>query len=149
MYFRGAPLNAVQMKRSLEVIMVDDDRDDIEIMREAFAAIGKEDLFLAFDSGSALFDYLDTQIDASHSSVLLLDHNLPGETGEDLLERLGAHPLLERLTFVSFSTYLGEIQISRLKEKGAVRCLTKPSTFAEYVAIARQLSQLGSMDGIL
>jgi CheY-like chemotaxis protein len=131
------------MENIYEVIMIDDDQDDIEMMQDAFREIGKEHLFKSFNSSNQLLDHLnETTEDSTYSSLLLLDHNLGRETGEDVISKISGHPGFEKLTLVLFSTLLTNDQVKRLEARGAVLCLTKPDTFPRFVQVAKQLTQI-------
>jgi CheY-like chemotaxis protein len=131
--------------RNFEVVMVDDDHDDVDIMKDAFREIGKESIFKTFESGKDLLNYLDSlETPAEYPTVVLLDHNIPGENGQEILSRFKKHPLQRAITFVVFSSSLSQKQEENLKDVGAINCLTKPDSFSKYVEVATYLCNMAN-----
>lgn len=131
------------MRKQYDIVMVDDDADDVEFMQDAFREIGKDTVFGTFESGKELLNYLDgLNSSSAYPTVVLMDHNIPGENGQDILSRFKHHPHQRAITFVVFSSSLSDKQIENLKEVGAINCLTKPESFEKYVAVADYLWHL-------
>jgi response regulator RpfG family c-di-GMP phosphodiesterase len=129
-----------KMQRTFNVVMVDDDQDDLEIMKEAFSTICRENDFGTFDSGKQLIHYLDNiSSPEEYPSVVMLDHNLAGENGKEIILKLKGHAISNQMTFVIFSSAISPLQEEQLKDVGVITCLKKPSVFHKFVEVAKYL----------
>ena len=84
-------------------------------------------MLVAQDGQEALARLHDTDID-----LVLLDINMPRMDGFELLERMRAEKLLDRVAVVMCSTSTYEEDISRAKNLGACGYLTKPPDFSQF-----------------
>ena len=86
------------------IIIVEDDIDDQEIMKEVFESLGVANTLLIFSDGSEALTYLQTSTDQPF--LILCDINLPKLNGLELREEIDADNALRRksVPFVFFST---------------------------------------------
>ena len=73
---------------------------------------------------------------------MLLDINMPRMDGFELLERMRAEKLLDRVAVVMCSTSTYEEDISRAKDLGACGYLTKPPDFSRMKSILEKSTTL-------
>ncbi|RYZ00776.1 MAG: response regulator [Chitinophagaceae bacterium] len=83
------------------IIYVEDDPDDVLLLREAFADIDGYDL-LVLGNGAELLRYLDGTIHLP--SLIILDINMPVLNGRETLKLLKQHPVFSGIPVVMFST---------------------------------------------
>jgi CheY-like chemotaxis protein len=82
-------------------IYVDDDDEDIQLIKEAFADLTDHKL-VTFYNSSELFLFLKT---AKHfPSLIILDINMPGLNGHETLRLLKEHARYSAIPVVLFST---------------------------------------------
>ena len=88
------------------VIVIDDDRDDQEIMMDAFNEIGFSNPLIFFDKPGAAMDFLKTTSESPF--VILSDVNLPQQNGIDFKREIDSIPYLRQksIPFVFFSTFV-------------------------------------------
>ena len=88
------------------IIVIEDDKDDQEILQEAIEDLGIRNKLLFFDKGSDAFDYLKTTSDKP--LVIFSDVNLPQQSGVEFKRHLDSDPQLRQksIPFVFFSTYI-------------------------------------------
>jgi CheY-like chemotaxis protein len=132
----------IHTMNKFEVIMVDDDADDIDMMREAFDAIHYSHCFVHFQSGKHFMDFLENLADTAElPSLIILDYNMPGLNGEDILARLRKEERFENITVVFFTTGISPQQQKKLESMGSVCCVIKPATYHEFLKIATEIKK--------
>lgn len=119
------------------VVYVDDDEDDRELLRDAFAAISDHAL-ITLKNGVELFSYLPSSFKTV--CLIVLDINLPGEDGIKIVERLQRTEDYLFIPVVMFTTGIHPPQIKALQEK-KVEVIKKPSSYLEVKSIATTLLQ--------
>ena len=88
------------------VVVIDDDRDDQELMQDAFTEIGVTNQLVFFETPEHAIEYLKTTTDSPF--VILSDVNLPQQNGIEFKREIDSTPYLRQksIPFVFFSTYL-------------------------------------------
>jgi len=76
-----------------------------------------------------------------HASLIIIDLNLPDESGEMLVDYLKSHPTLHHLPIIILSADAMPDTIARLKEKGINEYLTKPLNIAVFNKTVLTLTQ--------
>jgi CheY-like chemotaxis protein len=118
-------MSSEQTSKSL-VLYVDDDEDDIELVREAFERYPNIEL-LTFKESYAFLRYLVTDKSSPRiPSLVLIDINMPVLNGKELLTMLKSYPYLRNVTTVIYTTssFRGDKDFAkRLK----ARFVTKPT----------------------
>ena len=86
------------------VILVEDDEDDREILKEVFKSLEVENTLLFFSNGQEVLNYLMTTTDKPF--LILCDVNLPKMRGTELRHRLNENEHLRKksIPFVFLST---------------------------------------------
>lgn len=111
-----------------QILLVDDDRT-IQRLTEAFLKPLDVDCEFAGCSAEA-FESLARRL----PDLILLDHELPGESGLEILERLKADPILAQIPVIYATGTAKETVISRCFEAGANDYIQKPIRRPELVA---------------
>lgn len=88
------------------IIMIDDDKDDQEIMQDVVNDLEIHNKLLFFDKGADAFDYLKTTTE--QPIVILSDINLPQQSGVEFKRHIDNDPQLREksIPFIFFSTYI-------------------------------------------
>jgi CheY-like chemotaxis protein len=128
----------------IEVLLVEDDRGDELMTREAFEddKIGNR-LHVARDGEQAL-DFLCRRgeyAQAPRVDLVLLDLNLPKYGGRQVLERIRADPELTHLPVVILSTSSSEEDILRSYKLHANAFVTKPVDVSQFISAVRQIDE--------
>ena len=86
------------------LVIVEDDIDDQEIIKEVFESLGLSNTLLLFTDGFEALTYLQTTTDQPF--LILCDINLPKLNGLELREQINADDRLRRksVPFIFFST---------------------------------------------
>lgn len=132
-------------RRRKTILLVEDNDDDVELARAAFARCGVPLELAVVEDGAAALDYLFCR--SEHAArppeppdLVLLDLKLPGIDGFEVLSRARAAPGLRGLPVVVFTSSVEEQDVARSVECGANSYVRKPTDFDEFVAGARQLA---------
>jgi len=132
--------------KTITILMADDDADDRDMARDAFAESHLvNDLRFVYD-GVELMDYLKRRgryADAEASprpGVILLDLNMPKKDGREALAEIKADPTLQNIPIIILTTSKQEEDILRSYQLHANSYISKPVTFD---ALVRVVSALG------
>ncbi|RYD51066.1 MAG: response regulator [Sphingobacteriales bacterium] len=111
------------------ILLVEDDQDDIDLVKQAIEALQIKRRVEYFRSGQELIAYLKRTEVAP--MVVICDVNLPGETGFDVKDSIIADPELKykAVPFIFWSTTASERQIQHAYDLSAQGFFTKPTTF--------------------
>jgi CheY-like chemotaxis protein len=129
------------------VLQVDDNESDVLLLERAFAQAGITNPLRVANCGQMAIDYLagtgafaDRQ-KAPLPCMVLLDINMPGMSGFDVLGWIRRQPALKDLVVVLFSSTAEPEFVKRGYELGANDFVQKPDGFCQSVEIARRLQQ--------
>lgn len=136
-----------QEKRSIVILIADDDPDDRMLAKEAW-----EESRLANDvhfvtDGEELMDYLYRRGEyaslgaSSRPGVILLDLNMPRKDGREALKEIKADPNLRQIPIVVLTTSKAEEDIYRSYDLGVNSFITKPVTFESLVEVMKTLGK--------
>jgi len=118
----AARLDTPQLSlRGLRVLVVDDEPDARELMREILSAYGA--VVHAASSG----DEAVSALEALRPDVLVSDIGMPGEDGFELLRRVRALPSpYARIPAIALTAYAGEVNVRKSELSGFQGHLSKP-----------------------
>jgi len=139
------PATADAPRGQLEILLVDDSEDDLVLLAEAFRDLPEARLLPpARDGQSALSrlrgaDGLGGEPLARRPDLLLLDVNLPGLNGFEVVAAIRAVPGLQTLPVVLLSTSSLDTDVQRAYRSGANSYITKPASFDRLREIAQAL----------
>jgi CheY-like chemotaxis protein len=132
------------MPESFTILMIDDDEEDFTLIREALASRGlKVDLYWAEDGGEAM-DFLFRRGEypnAPTPNLILLDLNMPGKDGFEVLRDIKAHSGLRRIPVVILTSSADERHVSRGYNIGANSFMLKPMSFDEMAKAMQSLCE--------
>lgn len=129
------------MNQTNHVLLVDDDPANERLMFEAFKKAASESTLHAVENGDDAIKFLKREAkfaDAPKPSLIILDLNLPGKNGFEILEDIKKIKELKNVPvlILTGSSAAGDIQnCSRLYCK----YLLKPTRFHELVQLVKSL----------
>ena len=132
------------------VLNVDDTEDDVVMLQAACQSAKVSFRFQSVDGGENALLYLqgaDPYDDASvfpFPDLLLLDLKMPGKSGFDVLQwlRAQAHPRLQKLPVIIFTSSMHNEDATRAFESGANAYFVKPSDFEDLRRAVRTIDGL-------
>ena len=125
------PMNADDTRRRpARILLVEDNPADVRLTREMLReAKVRNDLLVATDAEEAeriLGLSGETASQEKRPDLVLLDLNLPGKSGHELLEELKGHPELRRIPVVILTSSEAEEDIEKSYDRYANAYVTKP-----------------------
>jgi DNA-binding response OmpR family regulator len=124
------------------VFIVDDDADDRESIRDAFLENKHEQEFIFMKTGEQLMNHLFSARDIVKPAVILLDLNMPGKNGKDVLKEIKTNKDLHPIPVIVLTTSSSEKEKELSYDLGANCFLTKPDTYKELVDITDSIARL-------
>ena len=123
-----------------EILVCDDDEDDLLLLQEALAESAPHPPVRYFQSGESLLLHLRDVGRRTRVVVVLLDLNMPGLGGREVLETLRAPPRGATTPVVIFTTSRAPEDVESSYRAGANSFVSKPASYAHLVRVVRSLS---------
>ena len=118
-----------------DIFYVEDDTDFAFIMEHAIQEVKNDLSVRIIDNGKSALDALHAFAEAKMKpKLILLDLNLPGLSGIDLLKRIREIPFLRYVPVICFSTSDNPKDIKASLEFGANAYINKPSGYVNLVS---------------
>jgi CheY-like chemotaxis protein len=127
------------------VLLVDDNPDDVLLMRRAFKATSITAPLVVTTGGASAIEYLSgagAYADRSAHPLpvlMLLDLKMPRVSGFEVLHWLRAQPALKRLPVVVLTSSNQEEDVNRAYDLGVNSYIVKPSGLKEIAEVASQI----------
>lgn len=114
------------MKQSVDLLYVEDNEDYVNFVGRAVKKIDQNINYKYVTDGKAAFEYFQNNTGINPAKVILLDINLPGMDGIELLKKIRTMPQLKYLPVIIFSTSENPDDIKASYENGANAYIVKP-----------------------
>ena len=129
----------MSVKMAKEILLVEDNPDDAELTRIAFAEAGVDYRLHVVGDGVQALAYLRGCSTSELPSLVLLDLNLPKLNGREVLEAIRADPATRSLPVVVLTTSAEPFDVDTVYELGANSYIQKPVEFERFVEVVRQI----------
>jgi CheY-like chemotaxis protein len=132
--------------RDVPVLLVEDDENDVLLMRRAFRQAGLCNRLLVAEDGDEAVAYLSghgdhaDRIRSPLPGLILLDLKLPRRGGLEVLGWLRAQPGIGRIPVVVLTSSREGADVNRAFDLGASGYLVKPVQAAEMAEMVRTLA---------
>lgn len=123
-----------------QILLVEDNPGDVRLTKEAFKQGRIENALHVVSDGTEALDFLSQRgeyADAPRPDLILLDLNLPGKDGEDVLEELKDDPALRSIPVIVLTSSRAEEDVVKSYELHANAYLTKPVDPDEFIETVR------------
>ncbi len=133
------------MKRKAVILLVEDDRMDIELTLDAFREVKLENEIITVQTGEEALDYLLGRGDLADRKkhplpdLVLLDLKLPGISGLDVLKTLKKTPVLKRLPVIILTSSQEESDRAAGYDYGVNSYLVKPISFSGFLEVVKNI----------
>jgi len=127
------------------ILLVEDNPDDVELTRIAFAEAGSDHRLAVVSDGAEALDYLmgrgrhADRAGAELPTLVLLDLNLPKLDGREVLEAIRANDATRKLPVVVLTTSAEPFDVDQVYALGANSYIQKPVEFERFVDVVRQI----------
>jgi len=124
-----------------DILLVEDNPDDIELTLEVFQMLDiKQRVEVAYSGEEALRILFDPQYSNSNLwRVILLDLNLPGISGTQVLEEIRNHQITQTIPVVMLTSSKRDEDKQASYCEGVNSYVCKPVDFDEFVKLAQVL----------
>jgi CheY-like chemotaxis protein len=132
----------LKLANSNHIVMVDDNEGDTKLARIGCEMANVPNRWLSFSNGPDFLDYLAKVRRglAPMPALVLLDINLPGMTGLEVLEKTRSDPHFADLPIFCMLTSSSDPRDrAEAKSRGASGFVTKPDDIKDYVSFFRSL----------
>jgi len=130
------------------ILSIDDNIDDFEIISRSLRKVAPYRLIRQCQRGDEALEFLNSHLRRETASdyiglphIILLDLNLPGADGRDILKVIKSDENLKCIPVIIFSTSNSEKDIEICYNSGANAYLKKPSSLEGFVDIAQALNR--------
>ena len=124
------------------VFIVDDDEDDRESIRDAFKENKHAFDYVFMHSGDQLMGHFASDERKENPSLILLDLNMPGMNGKDVLKQMKKNESLKPIPVIVITTSSSPKERAASYELGANCFITKPDSYIELVAVTNAIAKL-------
>ena len=121
------------------ILLGEDDPDDQEMLTEVFSSIDKSFILFFVNNGSEVVSALEKLHDNQMPCLIVLDYNMPGLNGADILKEINTNSRYQNIPKVVWSTSSSELFKKTCLEMGAVDYIIKPNSNNDLVKIARYM----------
>ena len=128
--------------RPVEILLVDDNPGDVRLAVEALKEAKVHNNLTAVNDGASAIAMLRREgqyAEAARPDLILLDLNLPGMDGREVLSVIKADPSLRRIPVVVLTTSQAEEDILRAYNLSANCYISKPVDLERFAQIVRSI----------
>ncbi len=122
------------------IVVIENDKDDQEIFRDAISDLGVTNTLLFFDRGSDAYQYL---LETTEKPLVIIsDINLPGQGGVELKRQIDEEPYLREksIPFIFLSTFIDKRIVSiAYRELTIQGFFRKSSHYEEYRNVIKMI----------
>jgi len=129
------------MSNSACILLVDDNRMDVELSLDAFREVHLSNRIEVAGSGRQALDYLlgvgdyGDRVNHPLPDLILLDLKMPGVDGFEVLRQIKATPLIKRIPVVVLTSSREEGDRAMSYDIGANSYLVKPVSFEGFLSV--------------
>jgi CheY-like chemotaxis protein len=113
------------------IIIVENDEDEQEFMKDAFNKSDLFDLLVLVKNGNELLNWLQ-QNQEILPHLVLTDLNMPGKNGYDIINEFKNNAVYKNIPVIITSTSGTQSIIDKCLTMGAADFIVKPDTFIDY-----------------
>lgn len=124
------------------ILLGEDDPDDQEMLTDAFSSIDRSFVLLFVNNGKDVLSALEKLRDDQMPCLIVLDYNMPGLNGEEILQEIAENPRYKEVPKIMWSTSGSEKFKKKCLELGALDYVIKPANFGDLKKIAEYMLSL-------
>jgi CheY-like chemotaxis protein len=124
------------------ILLVEDNPGDARLAREALRDSPIPSTLIVFSDGVDVMRYLRREgehADAPLPHIILLDLNLPGKSGSEILQEIKSEPGLRRIPVIVLTTSTAQRDIDACYDEYANCYIVKPLDIVSFAQVLRQI----------
>lgn len=131
------------MNREVTIICIEDDEDHALLVRRSLRTAGYNNEVLVFSNGEEALALLEAKTASASSPdesfCILLDLDLPGLSGIEVLARLKSNELLRKIPVIILTTLNEPATVASCHRLGASHFISKPIDTESFQKVIAQL----------
>ena len=127
---------------SVNILIAEDDPEDMDLIADAIVAAEPQALLFKFSNGLSAVEYLRTQSDNDLPSLIILDYNMPGLTGAQVLRSISMEERYKAIPKVVLSTSNAALHKYECMRNGAAEYFEKPNSMKELNQLVKTIVDL-------
>ena len=130
------------MSNDIQILLVEDNPGDVRLTTEALRGAKVTNELHVVGDGEEAIEFLNQRgahAKAPRPDIVLLDLNLPGIDGNEVLARIKSDPDLAKIPIIVLTSSSAEGDIQRAYGLHANCFISKPVDFTEFIAAVRSL----------
>lgn len=138
--------------KPIEILLVDDNDDDVVLVEESFKDSKFVNLMRVVRDGAQALAYLRREgphKNAALPGLVLLDINMPGLNGFEVLSAMKADPALRTIPVVMLTTSTRDEDVVRSYDGGACSFVSKPVSLEKLKDVIKQFALYWSLVAIV
>lgn len=136
-------MGADSSRQPVNILLVEDNPGDVRLMREAFRNQKVRNTLHAVTDGKAAMAFLRKQgkyVNAPRPDIILLDLNLPGKDGREVLAEIKSDPHLRVTPVIIITSSGAEQDVIRAYSLNANCYVTKPVNLDQFIRMVQSIS---------
>jgi CheY-like chemotaxis protein len=131
------------------IFIVDDDPDDRQIILDAFLEHTNMLDYVFLEDGKELLDTLKSSEAADYPSLIILDLNMPGMLGLQVLKEIRSNARYSHIPIIVMTTSELNTDRKHSYELGANCFLTKPKLYTELIKLTQSIATIWLEDEVV
>lgn len=128
----------------IEILLIEDNPDDVDLTVEAFRTVTRPTRLNVVENGADAVAYLRKETvfrSARRPDLILLDLNLPGRTGHEVLGDIKGDPAFRVIPLIVLTSSSAPSDVERSYELAANCYITKPLSLEGFEQVARRIER--------
>ncbi len=124
------------------ILVVEDSDEDFEATKRAFKKSGLANVLIRCRDGEEAIDYFFSEKNSLNfiPNIILLDLNLPGTDGLEVLKKLKGDDRFKRIPIVVLTTSSDEYDIEKCHDSGVNSYMVKPVNLGKFIEAIQHLN---------
>jgi CheY-like chemotaxis protein len=126
----------------IEILLVEDNEGDVGLVEEVFEDARIRNIIHVAEDGEEAMQFLNKEKkfdNAPTPDLILLDLNLPGKDGREVLEEIKTNNKLKSIPVVVLTTSKAEEDIIKSYDLHANSYITKPVDFDQFIKVVKSI----------
>ena len=123
------------------ILIVDDNEDDYEAIIRAFKKVGLNNPVSLCKTGKESIEFLKSVGKIERPALILLDLNMPGMDGREVLRLIKEDSELRRIPVIIWTTSSNDKDIEACYQTGANAYMQKPVNFDNLLELIKRLRE--------